>query len=132
MRIVIAMMKHETNTFSPIVTDWDRFKQWGAYEGLAVQQIYGGTGMPVAAYIKLAQARGAGCPPQVQPAPGTPHRPAVLPHFTLAFAIDFQATAIDHHVAWFVRCSSRQHTGPTARRTLPYFKTGMQQSRNKL
>jgi microcystin degradation protein MlrC len=59
MRIVIAMMKHETNTFSPIVTDWERFQQWGAYEGAAVQQAYGGTGMPVAAYIKLAQARGA-------------------------------------------------------------------------
>ena len=59
MRIVIAMMKHETNTFSPIVTDWKRFQQWGAYEGAAVQQIYGGTGMPVAAYMKLAQARGA-------------------------------------------------------------------------
>ena len=59
MRIVIAMMKHETNTFSPIVTDWDRFQQWGAYQGAAVQQIYEGTGMPVAAYMKLARARDA-------------------------------------------------------------------------
>ena len=59
MRIVIAMMKHETNTFSPIVTDWERFQQWGAYRGVAVQQTYGETGMPVAAYIKLARARRA-------------------------------------------------------------------------
>jgi len=59
MRVVIAMMKHETNTFSPIVTDWERFQQWGAYRGVAVQQTYGETGMPVAAYIKLARARRA-------------------------------------------------------------------------
>ena len=59
MRIVVAMMKHETNTFSPIVTDWNRFQQWGAYQGAAVQRIFEGTGMPVAAYMKLARARGA-------------------------------------------------------------------------
>ena len=30
MRIVTAMMKHETNTFSPIITDWARFRvDWG-------------------------------------------------------------------------------------------------------
>ena len=59
MRIVIAMMKHETNTFSPIVTDWGRFQQWGAYQDAAVQHNYGETGMPVAAYMKLARVRGA-------------------------------------------------------------------------
>ena len=43
MRIVIAMMKHETNTFSPIVTDWARFEAWGAHTGEAVQAAYGAT-----------------------------------------------------------------------------------------
>ncbi len=59
MRVVIAMMKHETNTFSPIVTDWARFEQWGAFQGEAVQSALGRTRMPVAAYMNVAQARNA-------------------------------------------------------------------------
>ena len=59
MRIVIAMMKHETNTFSPVVTDWARFEAWGAYLGDEVQSAYGATRMPVAAYMALARERGA-------------------------------------------------------------------------
>ena len=59
MRIVIAMMKHETNTFSPVVTDWARFEAWGAYVGEAVQGTYAATRMPVAAYMALARERGA-------------------------------------------------------------------------
>ena len=55
MRIVIAMMKHETNTFSPIVTDWQRFEDWGAYTGPDVAAAYGDTRMAVAAYLKLAR-----------------------------------------------------------------------------
>ena len=59
MRIVIAMMKHETNTFSPIVTDWARFEAWGAHLGDAVRSAYADTRMPVAAYMALARERGA-------------------------------------------------------------------------
>jgi microcystin degradation protein MlrC len=59
MRLVIAMMKHETNTFSPIRTDWQRFLDWGAYLGPAARQAYEGTAMPMAAYIDLARAAGA-------------------------------------------------------------------------
>ena len=59
MRIVIAMMKHETNTFSPIVTDWRRFEEWGAYTGSDVIAAYGDTRMAVAAYLKLAGEIGA-------------------------------------------------------------------------
>ncbi|MCY4220582.1 MAG: M81 family metallopeptidase [Thiotrichales bacterium] len=59
MRIVIAMMKHETNTFSPIATDWARFEAWGAHTGEAVQRIFGATRMPIAAYMALARERGA-------------------------------------------------------------------------
>lgn len=59
MRILIAMMKHETNTFSPIVADWQRFKDWGAYQGDDALQAYEGTAMPIGAYIELAKSRGA-------------------------------------------------------------------------
>ena len=59
MRILIAMMKHETNTFSPVVTDWPRFESWSAHEGGAVVAAYRQTRMPVAAYLARAEARGA-------------------------------------------------------------------------
>ena len=59
MRLVIAMMKHETNTFSPIVTDFARFRDWGAHFGVDARRAYEGTGMPMAAYIDLAKTAGA-------------------------------------------------------------------------
>ncbi|MBT5265835.1 MAG: M81 family metallopeptidase [Rhodospirillaceae bacterium] len=58
MRILVAMMKHETNTFSPVRTDWARFQSWGAHEGQAAYDAYKGTGMPFGAYIGLAEAAG--------------------------------------------------------------------------
>ena len=33
MRILVAMMKHETNTFSPIPTSLDRIIEWGGHLG---------------------------------------------------------------------------------------------------
>jgi microcystin degradation protein MlrC len=59
MKILIAMVKHETNTFSPIVTDWQRFTDWGAQTGEDVVRAYAGTAMPVGAYLKLAREYGA-------------------------------------------------------------------------
>jgi microcystin degradation protein MlrC len=59
MRLVIAMMKHETNTFSPIRTDWQRFLDWGAHLGEDARRAYEGTGMPMAAYLDLAKSIGA-------------------------------------------------------------------------
>jgi len=59
MRFVVAMMKHETNTFSPIRTDWRRFEEWGAYFGDAARRAYEGTAMPFGAYLKLAREVGA-------------------------------------------------------------------------
>ncbi len=59
MRIVIAMMKHETNTFSPLETDWRRFEEWGAHFGAAALAAYQGTRVPMGAYIDLARAAGA-------------------------------------------------------------------------
>ena len=59
MRIVIAMMKHETNTFSPIVTDRRRFEEWGAFTGQDIVPAFAETAMPIAAYMKLAREVGA-------------------------------------------------------------------------
>jgi microcystin degradation protein MlrC len=59
MRLLIAMMKHETNTFSPLPTDWQRFLDWGAYFGDEARRAYEGTAMPIGAYLKLAREVGA-------------------------------------------------------------------------
>jgi microcystin degradation protein MlrC len=59
MRILAAMLKHETNTFSPVPTDLARFSAWGLYEGEAAQDAYRGTNHPLAAYLDLATERGA-------------------------------------------------------------------------
>lgn len=59
MRFLIAMMKHETNTFSPIPTDLQRFRDWGLYEGEGVLRAYKGTNHPLAAFLDLAAEQGA-------------------------------------------------------------------------
>ncbi len=43
MRFLIAMMKHETNTFSPVRTDVRRFRDWGLFEGEDVKRACRGT-----------------------------------------------------------------------------------------
>jgi microcystin degradation protein MlrC len=55
LRFLLAMMKHETNTFSPVVTDLQRFRDWGLHEDEAVVTAYRGTNHPIAAYIDLAE-----------------------------------------------------------------------------
>jgi microcystin degradation protein MlrC len=58
MRIVIAQMKHETNTFSPVPTPLARFAP-GRREplaGRAAYEAYKGTGSGIAAFIDLAEA----------------------------------------------------------------------------
>ena len=59
MKLVLAMMKHETNTFSPIVTDWERFESWGLYTGKAAIEAYAKTNMPLGVYLNLAKEYGA-------------------------------------------------------------------------
>ena len=59
MRVVMAMMKHETNTFSPVPTPWARFEQWGAHRGRRVVEVYEKTNMTLGAYISVARAAGA-------------------------------------------------------------------------
>lgn len=59
MRLIVAMMKHETNTFSPVSTDLARFGGRGLHRGAAVVEAYAGTNTPTAAYLDLARAAGA-------------------------------------------------------------------------
>lgn len=59
MRLLLAMMKHETNTFSPVPTPLQRFRDWGLHEDEAVVTAYRGTNHPLAAYIDLADEIGA-------------------------------------------------------------------------
>jgi microcystin degradation protein MlrC len=61
MRLVIAQMKHETNTFSPVPTPLARFGRGGAapYEGRAVHEAFKGTGTAIGAFIDLADKAGA-------------------------------------------------------------------------
>ena len=62
MRLLIAMMMHETNTFSPVPTDLQRFAlglgQLPPQGALAVQA-YRNTGTATGAFIDLAEAAGA-------------------------------------------------------------------------
>ena len=60
MRLLIAMMKHETNTFSPVPTPLQRFGHApGPLYGEAVVQAFRGTGSALGAYLDLAGREGA-------------------------------------------------------------------------
>ena len=62
MRLLLAMMKHETNTFSPVVTDLARFSRAGGPapdSGAAAIAAYRGTGTVTGAYIEIAEREGA-------------------------------------------------------------------------
>ncbi len=60
-RIVIAMMKHETNTFSPVPTPLGRFArgQDRPAQGQAAYDAFKGTGSGLGAFIEVAEAAGA-------------------------------------------------------------------------
>ncbi|MBI1943161.1 MAG: M81 family metallopeptidase [Betaproteobacteria bacterium] len=61
MRLVIAQMKHETNTFSPVPTPLGRFAHGRALPlaGPEVYEAFKGTGTPIGAFIDLAEQAGA-------------------------------------------------------------------------
>ncbi|MBM4329706.1 MAG: M81 family metallopeptidase [Deltaproteobacteria bacterium] len=61
MRLLLAMFKHETNTFSPVPTPFERFFR-GSSEVLSGDQAiaaYRGTGSALAGYIDMAHRLGA-------------------------------------------------------------------------
>ena len=61
MRVVIAMMKHETNTFSPVPTPLGRFAsgQPDPFRDDEVIPAFRGTNSALAAFVELAEAAGA-------------------------------------------------------------------------
>lgn len=60
MKIVAAMMKHETNTFSPVPTSLARFTRGSTDlpRGEVVRQAYGGTNSGIAAFLDICDAQG--------------------------------------------------------------------------
>jgi microcystin degradation protein MlrC len=61
MKLVVAQMKHETNTYSPVPTPLARFAVGGGVppEGDAARAAYQGTGSALAAFLEVADAAGA-------------------------------------------------------------------------
>src|SRR5579862_7431065 len=60
MRLLIAMMKHETNTFSPVPTPLQRFGHGpGPLYGEDAVAAYRGTGSGLGAFLDLAERAGA-------------------------------------------------------------------------
>ncbi|HEV7369037.1 M81 family metallopeptidase [Arenibaculum sp.] len=59
MRVVIALLKHETNTFSPVPTPLSRFGNGGPAFGAAAYEAYRGTATPMGAFIDMAHRAGA-------------------------------------------------------------------------
>ena len=61
MKLVIAQMKHETNTYSPVPTDIARFSALGPLppEGAEAIRAYRGTGSALGAFLQLAEEVGA-------------------------------------------------------------------------
>ncbi|MFO0995259.1 MAG: M81 family metallopeptidase [Alphaproteobacteria bacterium] len=90
MRFVAAMMKHETNTFSPVPTPIQSFaigEPGGEpVRGRAAIEKYTGTNMGIAAYIDLAHQAGAEIDVAVagNAAPSGPVADAAFEHFASA------------------------------------------------
>lgn len=61
MRLLIAQMKHETNTFSPVPTPLTRFAHGRPrpLEGDEVREAFKGTGTAIGAFLDLAERAGA-------------------------------------------------------------------------
>lgn len=59
MRLVVAMMKHETNTFSPLPTNAEAFGANGPLFGPAAYAAMQGTRTAIGAFLDLAKAEGA-------------------------------------------------------------------------
>lgn len=60
MKLVIAMLKHETNTFSPLPTPLESLGPGGRpLRGDAARAHFRGTGIPIGAFIDLAEEIGA-------------------------------------------------------------------------
>ena len=59
-KVVVAMMEHETNTFSPVPTPLERFGRggFGVARGAEVQERFAGTGTGLGAFLDVANDAG--------------------------------------------------------------------------
>ena len=57
-RVVVAMMEHETNTFSPVPTPLERFGSSGPATGVEVYRQFKGTGTGIGAFLDVAAEEG--------------------------------------------------------------------------
>lgn len=107
MKIVIAQMKHETNTFSPVPTPLARFGRGGLgpLEGDAALTAFRGTGTGIGAMIDAASAAGAEIvlPIAANAAPSAPCSDATYEHIVEricdAVAAGCDAVLLDLHGA---------------------------------
>ena len=111
MRVVIAQMKHETNTFSPVPTPLARFANGSEVppEGADAYQAYKGTGSAIAAFIELAEEAGAEIvlPVAASAWPSGPVEDVAFEHIarriTAAVADGCDAVLLDLHGAMVTR-----------------------------
>ena len=107
MKLVIAQMKHETNTYSPVPTPLSRFATGcdTPPEGAAAVAAYRGTGSALAAFIDLAEAAGADYSVAIAASawPSGPVQDAAFEHIagriTAAVAQGCDAVLLDLHGA---------------------------------
>ena len=58
-KFVVAMMMHETNTFSPLPTPIDSFARWGALDGPQAIADAEGTNTSLGGFLEVARQAGA-------------------------------------------------------------------------
>lgn len=58
MKAVIAMLKHETNTFSPVPTPLERFGKKGPYYGSDARKAFLGTRTAMGAFMRICEENG--------------------------------------------------------------------------
>jgi microcystin degradation protein MlrC len=123
MKLVIAQMKHETNTFSPVPTPLARFAGRSGVppEGADAIAAYRGTGSAIAAFIELAEAAGAeiALPVAASAWPSGPVEDAAFEHIAgrivAAVAAGCDAALLDLHGA-MVTASHEDGEGELLRR----------------
>lgn len=107
MRVVIAMMKHETNTFSPVPTPIERFARGYPMppRGEEALRAFKGTGSAMAAYIDICEREGweMVTPIAAQAAPSAPVQDAAYQEMSDAIsdavAAGCDAVMLDLHGA---------------------------------
>ena len=55
MSVVIGGIWHETNTFSPLLTDLDCFRQFQLIEGDAIREVFDGTNSELGGMLEAAR-----------------------------------------------------------------------------